>query len=742
MNFKNYSILLLMLCLVGFVNAQDNDRNPPVDFGIYATPTIVPSFAEQMRDGTFIEGLSGREGRQQIDGPEVNPRHKHINNVIPGKGLPGDGVGDALVRAIENQLKYPGRAPIHVNANANNGPAFTPSDPTIAVGPNHVIAGWNIGFRIFNKDLTPLTNSASLNTIFSGTVIGDPIFLYDHEADRFVITEFSGLGAGPNGFKVAISQGPDPINDGWFVYQGQFNTGQFPDYTKFSIWHDGYYVTANIGGSNRLFAVEREKMLLGETAQFQAFPLPGLVTSGFYSPQVFSALGTDLPETPATVVYQQDDSWGGVTSDHLKLWSVTLDWETPANSNISSAVQVPVTPFNGVFNGGSFANLPQPFGSNVLIDAMQATIMNQAQLRKFPTHNSAVFNFVVRVNPSGVNQAGIRWYELRQDVGGGPWTIHQEGTYTSPGEKSAFNGSMAMDIDGNIGMAYSTVGTRDVQERISIKYTGRFADDPLGEMTVEETQIILSGANNTNTRYADYSHTVIDPADGLTFYNNNEFFNNNRRNVVSAFKIAPNFENDLGVVQIDTPINGPLTDEEVVTVTIRNFGTEPQSNFNVYFNVDGGANVVETFAGTIAPLTNESYTFTATADLSNANQIYTIVAATDLTGDEDPNNDEVSKDVTNEPLNINDIPLENADFLVLNKGNNQFEATLTTNSPIDGRVFIQVYNVSGQVLAYNLLENNNGKYTYNLDMSYASSGVYLVRVGTDTNGFVKRVIVR
>src|SRR5690606_38826103 len=212
----------------------------------------------------------------------------------------------------------------------------------------------------------------------------------------------------------------------------------------------------------------------------------------------------------------------------------------------SSAVQVPITPFQGVFNAGSFANLPQPFGGGPLIDAMQATIMNQAQLRKFDTYNSAVFNFVVRINTSGANWAAIRWYEMRQDAGGGPWTIHQEGTYVSPGEKSAFNGSMGIDVDGNIGMAYSTIGTRDVQERITIKYTGRFADDALGEMTVEETQIALSSANNPNTRYADSSHTVIDPADGKTFYNNNEFFNSNRRTVLSAFRIAPNFENDMG----------------------------------------------------------------------------------------------------------------------------------------------------------------------------------------------------
>jgi len=291
-------------------------------------------------------------------------------------------------------------------------------------------------------------------------------------------------------------------------------------------------------------------------------------------------------------------------------------------------------------------------------------------------------------------------------------------------------------------MAYSTIGTRVEQERISIKYTGRFANDPLGEMTIEETQIGLSAANNPNTRYADYSHTVIDPADGRTFYNNNEFFDNNRRNILSAFRIAPEASNDVGVIQIISPESGPLTNDEDITVLIRNFGTDPQSNFNVFYNVDGGTSVVEAFTGTINPLENATFTFNETADLSATGAPFVILASTDLANDEGPGNDQRKKTVVNEPLSINDIPLENADLVVLNRGNNQFEATLTTNNIINDRVFIQIYNVNGQVLAYNLLENNNGTYTYNLDMSYASSGVYLVRVGTNTNGFVKRIIVR
>ena len=153
-----------------------------------------------------------------------------------------------------------------------------------------------------------------------------------------------------------------------------------------------------------------------------------------------------------------------------------------------------MTPFIGVFDNGSFSNLRQPGGGRpIRIDALQATIMNQAQFRKFGSHNSAVFNFVVDTDASSNKLAGVRWYELRQTVDSGPWTVYQEGTYTVPGGvRHAFSASMAMDIYGNIGMAYTSVGS-DPGEEISIRYTGRLADDmPLGDMTFSE-ELIFQG---------------------------------------------------------------------------------------------------------------------------------------------------------------------------------------------------------------------------------------------------------
>jgi hypothetical protein len=418
---KKITLLFIIFTFIASLNtitAQEVKSEKASNYGTMGKPIIVPSIAQQIKDGTFI-GVDKNE-----DPKEGHEKRRGANMTIPGKGLP---VGnDPLVQNQKDAISYPGKEPSLVfDANISN---YTPSDPTGAVGPNHFVGAWNTGFRIFDKEGNPLTDEASLATLFPGNAIGDPIVIYDAEADRFVITEFDD---NPNGFNVAVCQGSDPVNDGWYIYETGFETGTFPDYTKFSVWSDGYYVTANINASDRVFAIEREEMLLGNSAQFVAFPLTGITTSGFYSPQFFNVTDSNLPPAGnASVVYMQDDAWGGVSTDHLKIWTVNVDWTDVANSTISAPQEIVTSAFTSVFDGGSFSNVPQPSGPDQ--DVLQATIMNQAQYRRFPTYNSAIFNFVVDTDGSPSDElAGIRWFELRQDNDGDPWTIYQEGTYIS-----------------------------------------------------------------------------------------------------------------------------------------------------------------------------------------------------------------------------------------------------------------------------------------------------------------------
>ena len=625
---KQFSLLLLFLLSIASY-AQIDKSVKASTTGHLQKPIKVASLAQQIKDGTFI---ASDPNETQKPG---HPKQRGINHIVPGKGLPlGD---DALVKNQMRAAKKSGREPLLVfDANTSS---YTPSDPTGAAGPNHFIGAWNTGFRIFDKSGNPLTAAANLSTLFPGNNLGDPIVLYDAAADRFVITEFD---SSPNGFNVAICQGPDPVNDDWFIYTTGFGTGSFPDYPKFSIWSDGYYVTSNIGTSNKVYAMERDEMLLGNSAQFALFPLPGLSTSGFYSPQFFNVCNADLPAAGnATVVYLQDDAWSGVSQDHLKLWTVNVDWDNISNSTISQPEEMSTTPFVSVFDGGSFSNRPQPSGPD--IDVLQATVMNQAQFRRFSDHNSAVFNFVVDAEGSG-ELAAIRWYELRQTGDGEPWTLYQEGTYTSPyNGKDAFSGSMAMDAQGNIGMGYTTVST---SEKIAIYYTGRYANDPLGQMTVDETLIAQSNTNDPSNRLADYVHLTVDPSNDKTFWHIAEYFNGgSRTDVVGAFQIAPNYINDIGVASIDAPESGSLSSDEPISLTVFNGGETEQTGFEVHYQIDNGEVITETYNGTLASQTYDSYTFTQTADMGSLGTTYEIKAYTSLDGDEDLNNDTISKSV-------------------------------------------------------------------------------------------------
>ncbi|CAM1344812.1 GEVED domain-containing protein [Tenacibaculum amylolyticum] len=601
---------------------------------------FVPSIKEQISKGTFIPASINKDNFYGRD------KRTKGNKVVPGKGLPKrlDPLLNAQKNAISRRVKSTSLTFETTNSTS------TPSDPTGAVGRDYYIASWNTAFRIFNKDGTPATPAASLATLFPGGADGDPIVLYDAQADRYIVTEFED---DPNGFHVAISQTNDPINGGWHIYSANsFQTGTFPDYTKFSIWSDGYYVTANISATDlsgnvrngQVWALERDKMLAGDaSASIQAFSLPGMATNGFYSPQAFNVTDGNLPATGnATIVYMQDDAWSGVSSDHLKLWTIDVDWATPANSTISAATEIPTAPFTGVFDGGGFSNLPQPSGPN--IDAMQATIMNQAQFRKFPTHNSVVFNFVVNTDTEN-KLAGVRWYELRQNGDGQPWSIYQEGTYIAPDGRHAFGASMAMDGEGNIGMGYSSVSST---ESISLRYTGRFKDDPLNAMTAVEELIVQSNSDNTANRYADYSHLTVDPSNNADFWFVSEYFNNGARsNMVGVFQLTAPPNKDVGIITLQNPTSGELTNSENITISIKNFGKESQSNFPVSYTIDGGTTITETYTGTLNQAQIATYTFATTADLSITNQTYSIEVATALVDDANTSNDKATIQVTN-----------------------------------------------------------------------------------------------
>jgi hypothetical protein len=596
MKIKNYFMVVLVMTFSLSLFAQKDGVTKPQYQGKISSVEYVTSL-ESRRADLKLSDNSVKEAKD---------KRSIANQIVSGKDP--EMFDDYFVKN-RNEMEQSVRASdpsLVFDAYASGG---QPTDPSLAVGPNHVMVVFNTGFAIYDKSGNQLLGQTAPNpAIFPSGGCCDLTVSYDNAADRWVLS-FLGSGA-----QVAISDGPNPLTAGWYVY----NIAAISDYQKVSVWSDGYYITENTGGSNKVWVLERDAMLAGDpNAQILGFNLPGIVTSGFFSPQVLSVTDNNLPAAGgATVIYMQDNAWSGVSNDHIKLWTIDVNWTNSSSSTISSAQEVATTPFISVFDNGSFANLTQPGnGRKINIDALQATIMNQAQFRKFASHNSAVFNFVVDTDASSGEMAGVRWYEFRQSGDNQPWSLYQEGTYTAPDNKHAWCASLAMDGQGNIGMGYTGMSTPASSSTVypSSYYTGRTSSDPLGTMTLMEGLISNGTGKIPGTRYGDYSKIDIDPLDDSTFWFITEYYKSGRKGVVGAFQIQAG--------PLDT--EAPTDPSNLVASNITSSGatlnwTASSDNIGVaQYNVsiDGtqvGTSTTPSFSVTgLAPLTGYSATVTA-----------------------------------------------------------------------------------------------------------------------------------
>jgi hypothetical protein len=81
-----------------------------------------------------------------------------------------------------------------------------------------------------------------------------------------------------------------------------------------------------------------------------------------------------------------------------------------------------------------------------------------------------------------------------------------------------------MDDNGSIGLAYACAGPTPVATSVGLRYTGRLATDPLGQMTFAETVAFAGSGNMSNcfNRFGDYSQTSLDP-NGTTFWHTGQY---------------------------------------------------------------------------------------------------------------------------------------------------------------------------------------------------------------------------
>ena len=381
--------------------------------------------------------------------------------------------------------------------------------------------------RIYDSaDGTLVAGPFSMDGLGSGGAcasgLGDGVVLFDPLAQRWLFTEFSGAS---NTLCTYVSSGDDPVVTTWTRYA--FNTPGFPDYPKYGVWSDAYYIGANEGPA--VYAIDRTRMLAGQSATLQRKAVPGLPGLGFEMTPPVSVFGATPPPAgaPGIFIRSNDDernypATNDPTQDFLQLFTLSVDFTTPANTVLAGPVSVAEAEWNSLFSvPGGFGAIHQP-GTSQLLDPLFEVPMVPVHYRNLGDHEVLVGNHVTRLPDDTTNNiAGVRWFELRRTGGpANPWLMHQQGTYApadAGGQISRWMAAIGMDESGNIAMGYSVA--RDPGVFAGLRYVGREATDAPGVMSTAETTLVDGASAQTGAdRWGDYFGMGVDPVDGCTFW--------------------------------------------------------------------------------------------------------------------------------------------------------------------------------------------------------------------------------
>lgn len=393
---------------------------------------------------------------------------------------------------------------------------YNPPDCNGSAGPDHYMQTINVKYTIYDKVGNLLAGPTNLNTLFNGVPgsswnDGDPIIMFDEQAQKWLMAEFSGISGNPDYMLIAVSQTDDPTGtwDAWsFVMNG------FPDYMKFGIWRDGYYMATNTYSGDDIYVFERDVMIAGGSSpQMVQFNNPHRPNSGFHCILPIDNDGTFAPSgSPGMYLTINDNAWGGSTQDQLWLYELDVNWTTPSNSTFARVQQIDVASFDSYF-GPTWENIAQP-GTSQKLDAINQVLMHRAQYRNFGSSQRIVCNHTIDVD--NTDHAGIRWYEL--ELNGSAWQVRQYGTY-APDADSRWMGSIAMNGNHEIALGYSVSSSSTYP---GIRYAGQSAAENAlasGVLDIAETTVYVGTSSQTSSeRWGDYSNIAVDPADDQTFW--------------------------------------------------------------------------------------------------------------------------------------------------------------------------------------------------------------------------------
>ena len=523
----------MVAAIVAIVTASPAFAGEPVHPTEVLKPTafgVTPPLSEIPQQKP-AEGI----GNYEIPNREVE-EFPTLPGAIPADQIQGEGriTLDSGILAPAPSVAFDALNSDHNNAIL--GFRVMPPDTQGAVGLNYYVQWINLVWQVFNKsDGTPASAVMPGNSLWAAGIpgtdcanenAGDPITLFDHQAQRWFMSQFT---SGGSSYEIclAVSQTSDPTG-AWYTWEYSYGT-QFPDYPKFGVWPDGYYMTVNEFGSaeSATTVFDRAAMVAGNPAPAAQYFYIDAVQPAFPQPTNLDGVTPPPAGAPNYNLAFYDDAWGN-PADIIQICDLTIDWAVPGNSAFTCPagpgdpgyldLTAAGLPFDSDMCGGSRNCVPQP-GTSTGLDTLANRFMFPANYRNLMgTLGYEVMVLTHTVDVDGTDHAGIRWYELRNTGAG--WFVNDGGTF-APDSDHRFMGSAAVDQNGNIGLVYSISSSSTFP---SVGYTARDAADPAGSMQTEVVLVAGGGSQEGGNRWGDYAAMHVDP-DGCTFWGTAEYVN-------------------------------------------------------------------------------------------------------------------------------------------------------------------------------------------------------------------------
>lgn len=615
--------------------AQQADPCAKVEKGA----TVYP--AQQKLDLRFIPVVP--EKQQRFDSRDWEEKFKEPE--IPLKGRAGQAVHRSTLQGPSAPMPDPIRTfaglGFYDTCTGGQCGAGWPPDTNGDVGPNHYIQAVNTAFGIYSKAGAPLA-STTFNSLWSGANTGtpcdnlhdgDPVVIYDPMGDRWFVTDFAfpmsgGSPAAPCYECIAVSQTPDPVSGGWYLYA--INQTRPPsatsdllnDYPKFGIWTDGLYQSANMFSIATgsfwgvgYWAYNRLDMEAGK-------PITPIVASSTSSSD-FTTLPANLrigPQaafppngTPAYFVAQTN----GAYSFRVRKFSV--NWNALPPSGILSGATT-VSEANGWGNPYS----PSQPGTSQTLDSLGYRAMVQAQYRNLGGAESIWLN---HTGGGGSSLDGILWAQLGVTGGIIATSPVQQQFYQPDTTLHRWMGSLAVDGQGNMALGYST-SNGSAPNYPSLKYSGRLVGDALN--TLQQTEKTLwagTGVQDYNgyDRWGDYSAMTVDPTDDCTFWYTNEYYQTSGTNptrnwqtLVGSFKFPSCTLSSGTLITTVRDCSGAVVKNAVVTIDGHAYGVTPDSGVFTAYLAPGSHSVFVTYSGNTSSTSSTSISAGVTTNVSLA----------------------------------------------------------------------------------------------------------------------------